>query len=291
MPTIALLGGTGSTGLAVLRCLLNSPLPSTLQPLSVFILVRSRPRLLAALPRLAEDVESLPFKLRIVEGSSCPSPNSANDDSEVPGTTSAMLSVLSGADIILGCIGTNVSEYGLTLIQDTATSIIAALQHHRRISTQPYKPPTMIQLRTASLNHVLHAQMPLVARIVPTWCLEYIYADLRRGCDLLAAHAIDTGGATRLLDWIVVDPPAIHDAAGTVATGYELLLGLDGDKKQQSTLNYADLGVAFVEIAARRGELKGKELGVSATGKVNETWDVLSGYLMTGAKSRVWPLW
>ena len=66
---------------------------------------------------------------------------------------------------------------------------------------------------------------------------------------------------------------------------------LDGDHEQQKTLSYTDLGAGFVEITARRTELKGMEIGDSATGKVNETWDVLSGYLMAGAKSRVWPLW
>jgi len=290
MPTIALLGGTGSTGSAVLRCLLDTPLPNALQPLTVSVLVRSRAKLLAALPRLAESAESLPFKLRVIEGTSCPSPSDGGND-EIRNTTPAMLSVLSGADVILGCIGTNVSEYGITLIRDTATSIIAALSHHRRSSPRSYTPPTMIQLRTASLNPVLSAKIPLVGRIMARWCLEYVYADLERGCNILAAHATNTESATRLFDFIIVDPPSIHDANGTVPTGYELLLGLGGDHEQQTTLSYADLGAAFVEIAARRTELKGMEIGVMATGKVNETWDALTGYLKAGAKSRVWPLW
>jgi len=138
---------------------------------------------------------------------------------------------------------------------------------------------------------VLSAKIPLIGRFMARWCLEYVYADLERGCDLLAAHAVDTEYATRLLDFIIVDPPSIHDANGTVATGYELLLGLEGEHEQQTTLSYADLGAAFVEVAARRTELNGMEIGVSATGKVNETWDVLTGYLKAGAKSRVWPLW
>lgn len=54
MPDIALLGGTGSIGLAGLRCLLNTPLPSAIQSLSVSVLVRSRAKFLVALPRLAE---------------------------------------------------------------------------------------------------------------------------------------------------------------------------------------------------------------------------------------------
>ncbi len=109
------------------------------------------------------------------------------------------------------------------------------------------------------------------------FCFYYIYADLDRACKLFA----DSPG---LLDHIFIDPPAIHDADGTTPTGYKLIL----EEKQDPVLSYADLGVAFCEVAERRDEFVGKAVGVTATGEVNQTWGVLMGYMAAGVKSRVW---
>jgi hypothetical protein len=106
--------------------------------------------------------------------------------------------------------------------------------------------------------------------------------DLDRACKLFQCAAEE-----RLLEVIMIDPPSIHDPEGTTPTGHRLLTE-PGDVKMEMGIMYADLGAAFVEVAERRVELMGREIGVSASGQVNQTVGVLLGYGWTGLKGRIW---
>lgn len=260
MPTYALLGATGSTGAAILRRLLNQP-PTNL---TLNIFVRSKSKLEKMFPNLEATSH---LTVRIVEGT--------------PENTEAMQACLKDVDVIMACIGSNVSTAGITVSYDTATAIVNALKFHRNFDSSTYRPPTIIQLRSASLNPIFKAQLAWIGQVVASFCFYYVYDDLTRACDLFISSEEKSPG---LLDYIFVDPPAIHDADGTTPTGFDLIL----DGPQNPVLSYADLGVAFCEIAGRKDEFHGKGVGVSATGKVNETWGVLVGYMLQGLKSRVW---
>lgn len=193
---------------------------------------------------------------------------------------------LEGADIIFNCVGNNVPSAGTSLITDTVDSIIAALEHHRETKGADYKPPTVIQLRSSSLNP--HSTLPRIATTMSWFFFQYIYLDLGRACDrLVAASFGGEGGENKLLDPIFIDPPAIHDAEGTTPTGFELFTGTSRGLKQEAAISYADLGAAFVEVARRREEFLGEGVIVSATGRVNLTWPPLMGYMLQGAKSRI----
>lgn len=260
MPTYALLGATGSTGSAILRCLLSQP-P---KHLTLNIFVRSKSKLRKAFP----DLESTTaFKTNVIEG--------------IPSDATATQKCLEDVDVVMACIGSNYSTPGISLIYDTATAIIDALEVHRKTRGSAYQTPTIIQLRTASLNPIYEAALPWLARQLVSFCFYYIYEDLDRACKRLASSAEDSPG---LLDYIFIDPPAIHDADGTTPTGYKLIL----DEKQDGALSYADLGAAFCEVAERRDEFVGKAVGVTATGTVNLTVGTLVGYMVTGAKGRIW---
>ena len=260
MPTYALLGATGSTGSAILRCLLSQP-PKNLT-LNIFI--RSRSKLLKAFP----DLEStIAFKTNIIEG--------------IPSDTTATQECLKDVDVVMACIGSNYSTPGMSLIYDTATAIVDALEVHRKTRGSTYKTPTIIQLRTASLNPIFKANVPWLAHKLLFFCLYYAYEDLDRACKLFASSAADSPG---LLNYIFIDPPAIHDPDGTTPTGYKLIL----DEKQDPALSYADLGAAFCEVAERKDEFVGKAVGVTATGTVNQTVGKLVGYIASGAKGRIW---
>jgi oxidoreductase AflX len=265
MPTYALLGATGSTGSAILRCLLLQP-P---EDLTFRIFVRSRSKLLKAFP----DIESTTaFKAKIIEGT--------------PSDATATEACLKDVDVVMACIGSNYSTEGMSLIYDTATAIVDALEFHRKRQGSAYKTPTIIQLRSASLNPILKAAMPWVAQKAATFCFYYIYEDLDRACKLFASSSSScaVAGSPRLLDYIYVDPPAIHDADGTTPTGHKLII----DEHQDPALSYSDLGAAFCEVATRREEFAGKAVGVTATGKVNLTVGTLVGYVATGVKGRLW---
>lgn len=263
MPTTyALLGATGSTGKAIIRSLLKqSP-----EDLTLKVFVRSSSKLHNAFPDLDNNTS---FKTEIIEGT--------------PDNHLALQKCLQDAEVIFACIATNEATAGMSLAYDVAGAIINALKHNKEKSASTYKTPTILQLRSASVNTNLKPSEPFVSRHMAGFCFYHIYADIERACELFIRSAEETPG---LLKYIWVDPPSIHDSEGTTATGHRLLLG--NDTKQEPALMYADLGNAMCEVAERRVELEGQEVGVSATGKVNETWGVLMGYMFSGFKSRVW---
>lgn len=271
MVTYALLGATGATGSSVLRCLLSDPPPD----LHLHILVRSKGKLLRAFPRLA-DISTVNPKITIFEGDAT--------------SAKALTSCLTNASLIFMCIGQNGSPPGTTLYSDSVSALIAALSqlkdqasphlaNNSSSTTTGYQPPTVLQLRSASLNPPLAAQPPALVHKAVMFCLHHSYADLRRACALYPPAC-----AAGLLEYIFVDPPTIHDAQGTHGTGYRLITG---GEPQATALSYADLGAAMCEIAERAGDFEGKAVGVTATGKVREEWGVLMGYLLKGAMGRV----
>lgn len=259
MPVYALLGATGSTGSSILRNLIAHP-PKDIH-LNIF--VRSKSKLLHSFPSLET---SPPFPLTITEGS--------------PSSPTQTRAALSSADVIFACIGSNYSTPGISLITETATSIISALEYHRSALGPAYKIPTIIQLRSASLNPALKTQVPWIGQKLAFFFFGHVYADLSRACDLFESVSPD------LLHYIYVDPPAIHDAEGTVPTGHKLLL--EEGEEQKPDISYSDLGVAFCEVAERRAELRGRAVGVSATGEVTRTLGTLLGYAAVGVKGRIW---
>ncbi|KAL2850272.1 hypothetical protein BJY01DRAFT_245585 [Aspergillus pseudoustus] len=275
MPTYALLGATGATGSSVLRHLLNThSSPSSAAnfnpSLNLHILVRSKSKLLSSFPDL-EPQSQPPLRIQITQGY-------ATDPT-------ALDAVLHSASIIFMCVATNDSTIGRTLTQDTASAILASLRRLRHAATKGdsgkprnhYAAPTLIQLRSASLNPALAAQVPRFVSCTVHFCLAAQYADLSAACAAYEAAARDEEG---LLEYVLVDPPTLHDAFGAApATGHRLI----GDSERQAIcLSYADLGVALCEVALRAGEFRGKAVGVTATGDVRMTWGVLAGYLFQG---------
>lgn len=260
MPTYALLGATGGTGSAILRCLLEEP-P---QNLTLNVFIRNKAKLIKAFP----DLESTTaFTLNIIEG--------------LPTESTSLQRSLKGADVVFMCIATNESKPGMSIAYDTASLVVAALQDLRKEVGASYTTPTILQLRTASLNETFVAHYPWLQHKFIFFCLHHVYEDLDRGCKLLQSAAAETPG---LLDYIFADPPAIHDPDGTTRTGHKLVFKAED---QPPCLSYADLGAGMCELAERREEFKGMGVGVAATGKVNETWGILAGYLGAGARARV----
>jgi hypothetical protein len=262
MPTHALLGATGATGSAILRALLANPPPN----FHLNILVRSKSKLFKAFPDL-ENTTSI--KLAITEAQ-------VSD-------TKAMTAVLRSAEVIHMVVATNESSPGCHIAQDAAAAVITALRTLSAEQGEKYIMPTVLVIRTASLSPAFQQQQGWLLHKFVWFALYHCYTDLDLACKQYAEVAVAEKG---LLEYIYVDPPAIHDADGTAPTGYELIV--DSSKgKQSDCLNYADLGVAFVEIAVRKNEFLRASVAVSATGKVKETWGTLAGYLAWGVKGRV----
>ncbi|GAB7343439.1 hypothetical protein MBLNU457_1466t1 [Dothideomycetes sp. NU457] len=261
MVTYALLGATGSTGSAILRRLLSQ----TPENLTLNIFVRSRSKLISAFPQL--EAQPPPTAINIYEGT--------------PSDAPTLQKCLEQADVIMACIATNTSTPDVTVCHDVAAGIISALKARQQTQASHYAPPTVIQIRSASLNPALCATMPWIAKTMAQFCFHYVYEDLRRACELY-----ESASSAELLRYIYVDPPSIHDPDGTDPTGYALVVEPEGPLTD--VLSYADLGAAFVELAERRAEFVDMAVGVSATGKVNVTMDKLFPFIVTGFKSRIW---
>jgi putative NADH-flavin reductase len=260
MPTHALLGATGATGSAVLRCYLDLP-P---KDLTLNIFIRSKSKLLKAFPDL-ESTSSIRINI-----------------TEAPLTdTKALQSCLRGSDTIHMCIATNDAKPGNRVSQDGANAITEALSELKAQQPTSHIKPTVIIIRAAPLNPELESHMPVLVRRWLWFVLYHIYSDLEK------ASKIYENAAPGLLEYVFVDPPALFDADGPERTGHRLIL--DGDTGEASAgVNYADLGAAFMEIIDRKNECVGKSVGVSATGTVREEWSTLLWYQLEGLKGRVW---
>jgi len=131
MPTHALLGATGATGSAVLRCYLDSP-P---KDLTLNIFIRSKSKLLKAFPDL-ESTSSIKINI-----------------TDAPLTdTKALQASLRGSDIIHMCIATNDAKPGNSVSQDGAKAITEALLELKAEQQTSYIKPTVIIIRAAPLN-------------------------------------------------------------------------------------------------------------------------------------------
>lgn len=236
MKVYTILGGTGSTGSAVIRALLSTADPGDV---NVRVYVRSAPRLLALLPELKTAPNFI-----VIEGSL--------NDAEV------LADALREADVVFSCIATNTSEPGTSIAVDTAAFTISALQRLKSEQNN-YKPPTILMLSSASLNPAL-GKAPALVKIA----LYYLYADLERAQEMYLSEATSEAP---LLNVVFVQPPGI--LPGIVPTGHKLITSADDPR---ATISFADLGAGMVELAERWEEFAGKGVGLRATGKVGNNW-------------------
>ncbi|KAK6440486.1 hypothetical protein LTR95_003287 [Oleoguttula sp. CCFEE 5521] len=262
MPTHALLGATGATGSAILRALLLNP-PTDLK---LNILVRSKSKLIAAFP----DLTTKPtFPVTITEG-----PISSVED---------MKACIRGADVIHMCVATNVPTASNRVAQDTIETIVAALRDLRTEDSTAFVVPTILILRSGSLNDEYNKVIPAPVHAFLMYALHYVYHDLDLACKHLESVA-EEGGKT-LLHFIFVDPGSIHDS-GPTPTGHTFISDVKATPPQPS-ISYADLGAAFVQLADRRKEFRGQAVIVGATGKVEEHWLPLVSNMLWGLKARI----
>ncbi|CAK4034446.1 Hypothetical predicted protein [Lecanosticta acicola] len=270
MPKFVLLGATGATGSAVLRSILNDP-P---QDLKLDILVRSEARLRKRFSELPTESSGI----RVLEGQ-------ATD-------ASTLRRCCYGASTIFACVGANESKPGMSLVYDTANAIVTALRSMQSEQGDAYRPPIVVQLRTASLNDDMarHTPAPVVSFV--KWALYHTYLDISRACALYEAAAqgndSDDQHPTKpgkpLLRYVYADPPTLHDPDGVECTGYKLIAG----GPHPTVLSYADLGAALYELGRRPDQYANQALGVIATGKPKETWFLLFQVWLAILWDHVW---
>lgn len=253
MSKYAILGATGSTGGAVLRHL-HSDGP---QDLHINIFVRSKSKL-----SLQHPWTSSASNITVTEGNLT--------------DTAALQSCLSDVDAVFCCIASNESRAGMSVAQDTAKAITAALAGLKQEKGTAFKPPTVVVLSSAALNPKFSEDTPWPALYMLKFALHYLYQDLELSYDVYKESASDG-----LLEYIFAEPPGLMDPDGTEKTGHSLSMD-----KTSYVISYADLGAAMCELAERREEYSGNAVGICATGKVKETWSHQVWDLLGGLKGR-----
>jgi len=261
MTIFTILGGTGSTGSAVIRALISSPTP----PTSVHIYVRSKDRLLKTIPALS-DPSNLPFKLQVFEGTLT--------------DKQSLSDCIKNSSVIFSCIATNYSAPDTRVCEETAAAIISSLGSIRDATksndNELYEKPTVIYLSSASMDPVHNGGFLIEC------ALFYAYKDLRVGERLYRETVSADPG---LLNFIFARPPGIMP--GEVPTGHKLSL-----TEVSVIVSYADLGAGMVEMAQNRGEYGNKAVLVSATGKVKQDWVPNIKHLLFGMFCYFFPgLW
>lgn len=152
MPTYAVLGATGNTGLSLLDVLRQSP------DKEVHAYCRSRAKLVRLYPQAEIDKGIVVF-----EG---PLTNKANLVACLRGTRAAFLAVAE-SDNVPGC----------TIAYDTATAVVAAL----RVLQGDHEPlPKLIILSSASLEYQFYKVMPGLVHMMLMAAASHVYKDLAR---------------------------------------------------------------------------------------------------------------
>lgn len=254
MPIYCVLGGTGSSGSAVVRALLANP-P---QDLTLRVYARSQKKLLGIFPDLAAKAE-------IVDGSLSDSAIAKRCFQDV--------------DYIISCVASNYSEPGTTIAVDTAASIISTLQTLRAENPKTYHAPTVVSISSASMNGNLQPKTPAFAKKLLWSALHYIYTDVQAHEEL---YQTTLAADPDLLYPIFAQPPMI--VPGDIPTGHGL-----STTDQGQMLYFADLGVAMVELAGKNQEYSGKGVSIVATGKVVPEYKQNVKHLLYGACTYLFP--
>lgn len=257
MSKFAILGGTGSTGSAIITQLLGS------QHI-LHIYARSEDRLLDTIPQL-NDTD----RVKLFIGSLDDADNLAD--------------CLDGVSAIFSAVASNTSEPNISIARDTAKAVVTALERHKHRAEskgESFKCPTLLFLASASTSRTHIKGEPWLARTIVWQCLYHIYHDLELAQAYLSAPE---------QDWL----PHVVICPGALTKGEAVGHYLSVEPAKEPMLTYDDLAAGMIEIANDPERWEGKE--VSVAGKrapVSPEVRVLAGYLVTGFLCTwVRPLW
>ena len=234
MPTYTILGSTGNVGGSLLEVLLDS------KKFKIHAYCRSKSKLIKQNPGIDENKT-----VRIFEGSL--------DDTEL------LSNCFAGSDAIFVAIAVSGNQPGLTIAQDTAHQVVAAMEKLRR-QHPSQRLPKLIILSSASTEHRLMSEVPSFLLSTLYRAFSFIYDDLKAAEKFYRSKE----------DWlttIFVKPGALtKDERRGHAVSLEIA---------KSPISFLDLAAGMVEIADEGGDrYDGRGVAVNATSKdVAFPWD------------------
>lgn len=226
MPTYAVLGATGSTGQALLDNLSKSP------KYTVNAYVRSKAKLERLRPGISHS-----DKVQIFEGNL----------HDIPLITRC----ISNVSAIFAVVATNANIPNITIAQDTAQVIVAALCN-LRTQNPDAKLPRIIFLSSATVNPTFSRETPAPFHWLLETACSHVYEDLRRAEQYMRLHK-------SWLNATFVHPGGlVHDAQKGHAVSLE---------RQQTFLSYLDLATGMIEVADAEGKYDWIGVSVVPTAK------------------------
>ncbi|EON61522.1 hypothetical protein W97_00737 [Coniosporium apollinis CBS 100218] len=209
--TIAILGATGKTGRQVLQRFLAK------QDVNIRIYVRSHSKLTNIFPSLPSD-----SRVSIFQG-----PLQDIDN---------MSKCLDGAQKIIFTLGENDNLPGVSVIEDGAKSVLAALAALRQ-GRKNWQRPRVILLSSATWNATFAATRPALVHWAIKAAFIHPYTDLRRG----QAVFLD---APSLVSVLLVQPNAIVEDE---PSGHEISV-----ERASLSVTYGDLSAGIVDLACKK---------------------------------------
>lgn len=229
MATYAVLGATGNCGTALIQNLLSRQPPAT---------IRAYCRNGAKLMRLVPEVAHAPTdRLDIFEGSI----------HDIPLLTSC----IRDCQAIFLVVSTNNNVPGLRVGQDTAASVIHALEQ-LRAKDDLKQIPKLVLLSSATIDDQLSRKTPALLRRVLFMSASNVYRDLQEAEKILRAQQ-------SWVSTVFVKPGAL---SVDKQRGHALSL-----TEEESPVSYLDLAAAMIEAADDEdGRYEGRNVGVVNTG-------------------------
>jgi hypothetical protein len=223
MATYAVLGSTGNCGSALIQNLLQSPQNK------IHAYCRNQAKLHRLIPEVVDHKQ-----VRIFQGSIYDVDLMAHCVRD----TKAVFLVVTTNDNIPGC----------RVSQDSAATVIRALQKIKSESAPGLKLPKLVLLSSATVDDHLSRNMPRWFRPIMLAAASHVYADLRLTEEFLRSHA----------DWvstIFIKPAGLSP---DISRGHRLTLD-----EEESFISYLDLSAGMIEAAAdEEGRYDGRNVGV-----------------------------
>ncbi|MCJ1400486.1 Oxidoreductase AgnL4 [Xylographa trunciseda] len=223
MATYAVLGSTGNCGSAIIQNLLQSPQNK------IHAYCRNKAKLQRLIPQIVDNKQ-----VQVFEGSIY--------DAEL------MVDCVRGTQAVFLVVTTNDNIPGCRVSQDSATTVIQALQKIKAESGPGLKLPKLVLLSSATIDDHLSRDMPTWFRPIMLAAASHVYADLQRSEAYLRSHS----------DWvsaIFIKPAGLSP---DVSRGHRLTLD-----EEESFISYLDLSAGMIEAADdKEGRYDGRNVGV-----------------------------
>lgn len=223
MATYAILGSTGNCGSAIIQNLLQSPQNK------IHAYCRNNAKLRRLIPQIIDNKQ-----VQVFEGSIY--------DVEL------MADCVRGTKAVFLVVTTNDNIPGCRVSQDSATTVIQALQKIKAESGPGLKLPKLVLLSSATIDDHLARHMPTWFRRIMLAAASHVYADLQRTEEYLRSHS----------DWastIFIKPAGLSP---DVSRGHRLSLD-----EEESFISYLDLSAGMIEAADdQEGRYDGRNVSV-----------------------------